>query len=98
MIAALPASPNTSPFQRFVRGLSDLLRSGYGSSTFVVSPDGDFVHTGTVLTVKMEKGETLETFHIRLRRDYGLQPGDTIDILSNGGKADTAKLTLRPRA
>ena len=87
-----------TPFQRFLRGLADLLKFGYGASTFIVSADGEFVHTGTVITVKQDKGESLEAFHLRLRRDYGLQPGDTIDILSNGGKADTAKLTLRPRA
>ena len=75
-----------------------MLKFGYGTSTFVVSSEGEFVHTSTVITVKQDKGESLEAFHLRLRRDFGLQPGDTIEILSNGNKADTARLNLRPRA
>lgn len=77
--------------------LLDLLRFERGHSTFVVDADGEWAPTETVTTVKMRAGEPLEAFHLRLRRDYGMLPGDTIAILNNGGKVDTARITRRPR-
>ena len=88
----------TPPFQAFLRGLAELFKHTHGHAGFVVADDGALVPTGTTITVKQERGESLEAFHTRLRRDYGLRPGDTIDILNNNGKCDTARLYLRPRA
>jgi hypothetical protein len=84
-------------FQRFLAGLVDLVRFDRGSATFVVDDAGEFVHTETVVTVKMLPGETLEQFHQRVRRDYGLRKGDKIEVLNNNRQCDTMRLTLQPR-
>lgn len=89
--------PTQSAFQRFVGSLTDLLKAGHGHASFVIDEAGELAHTATVVTVQMTKGETLESFHQRLRRDFGLRPGDTIEILDNRGRVDTARLHLRPR-
>lgn len=83
-------------YSNFLGGLSQLGRFERGSAAYEVGEDGDFVHTETVVTVKMHPAESLEEFHRRLRRDYGLQKGDRIEILNNSGRCDTARLTLAP--
>ena len=93
MIAAASLS-----LQRFLSGLATLARFERGTATFVVGDEGEFIHEETVVTIKLGHGESLEAFHQRLRRDHGLQKGDRIEILNNGGHCDTARLSLRPRA
>ena len=88
----------TTSLQRFLTGIATLARFERGTARFVVDGDGEFVPEETVVTIKLERGEDLDGFHQRLRRDYGLRPGDKIEILNNGGRCDTARLTLRPRA
>lgn len=90
-------TPAPTGLQRFLAGLVDLVRFERGTSTFVVDDAGDLVHTGTVVTIKMAQGESLEAFHHRVRRDYGLRKGDQIEVLNNGGRCDTMRLTLLPR-
>lgn len=86
------------PRRTFRETILDLLRFERGHSTFIVGEDGDtWLHQATVVTVKMERGETVEGFHARIRREFALHKGDTIDILNNGGKADTARITMLPR-
>lgn len=82
-------------FQQFVGALADLARFGYGTSTFTVNDAGELEHAGTVITLKIEKGESLESFHARIRGQ--VQKGDTIEIVSTAGRLDTARLTLQPR-
>jgi hypothetical protein len=77
--------------------LLGLLRFDRGHSTFVVGDDEELVYQETVATVKMNKGETIEQFHTRIRAEYDLRRGDRIEILNNGGRVDTARITLLPR-
>lgn len=95
--AATTPAPAATGFQRFLEGLADLVRFGRGSSAFEVDEYGNLVHVGTVVTIKMAKGESLEAFHHRMRRDYGLKQGDKIEVLNSDGRCDTIRLTLRPR-
>lgn len=85
----------TQTRSNFIQAILDLCRFERGHATFTVSADGELEHTGTVTTVKMKSGETLQEFHVRLRTACGLQPGDTIELLNNGGKCDTARITHR---
>lgn len=100
-VTTMAIVPN-QPFQQFMRGLVDLLRASNsdtrGQASFEVGDDGDWQHAYTVLTVKLRKGESLEAFHARIRAEYKLQKGDMIDILDNGGRLDTARIKLLPRA
>jgi hypothetical protein len=96
MMATLPAS-SPAGLQRFLAGLAALARFDRGTAAFEVDEAGELVPAGTVVTIKMERNESLEAFHQRLRRDYGLQRGDRIEILNNGGRVDTARLVLQPR-
>lgn len=88
---------DTSGLQRFLSGLATLARFERGTAAFTVDDAGDLVPGETVVTMKMAAGESLEDFHQRLRRDYSLRKGDRIEILNNGGRCDTARLTLLPR-
>lgn len=74
-----------------------LLRFDRGHSTFVVGDDDQLVYEQTVATVQMKRGETIEQFHTRIRSEYDLRRGDKIEILNNGGRVDTARITLLPR-
>lgn len=84
-------------YHNFLSGVASLSRFERGSAAYEVDENGDLVHTATVVTVKMHPGEDLFAFHQRLRRDHGFRQGDTMELLNNGGKCDTARLTLAPR-
>ncbi|HMQ29163.1 MAG TPA: hypothetical protein PKD53_00480 [Chloroflexaceae bacterium] len=88
---------DTTSYNNFLGGLAQLGRFERGSASYEVNDEGDLVHAETVVTVKMHPAESLEDFHRRLRREYGLQKGDRIEILNNSGRCDTARLTLAPR-
>lgn len=88
---------DVTSFDNFLGGLATLKRFERGHAAFEINDEGDLVHAETVVTVKMQDREGLEVFHQRLRRDYGLRKGDKIEILNNGGKCDTVRLTLAPR-
>lgn len=68
-----------------------------GYASFEVDAAGDLVPTYQHITVTAHKGETLEAFHMRFRREFGLRPGDQVEILDNGGRLDTVRLKLLPR-
>jgi hypothetical protein len=89
----MPLSSLTS----VLTALRDLLGFGYGNARFAVNDAGDLVHTGTVVTVKMRSGEPIEAFLVRLRADYDLRKGDEIEIGSDGGKLNVARITRQPR-
>jgi hypothetical protein len=86
-----------NPLASVLTALRDLLGFGYGNARFAVDDAGDLVHTSTVVTVKMRPSETIETFLIRLRADYDLRKGDEIEITSDGGKLNVARITRQPR-
>lgn len=88
---------DTTSYSNFLGGLAQLSRFRRGHAAYEVDEAGDLVHAETVVTVRLGEGEDLEDFHRRLRRDYGLQKGDRIEILNNDGRCDTVRLTLRPR-
>lgn len=79
----------------FRQAILKLLRFDRGHSTFVIGDDDQLVYQQTVATVQMKRGETIENFHQRIRQEYELHAGDTIEILNNGGKVDTARITMR---
>ena len=83
--------------QQYLIGLTSLARFERGAATFVVGQDGALAHVATVVTVRMETGESIEAFHARFRRMYHLQPGDEIELLNNGGRCDTVRLTIHAR-
>lgn len=93
----MSTTPAPSGLQRFLTGLVDLVRFHQGTAAFEIDAAGDLVHTGTVVTVKMHAGESIEAFHARFRRDYDLRPGDRVEVLNNRGTCDTVRLTLQPR-
>ncbi len=97
-MTTMPLQSSQSAFQRFLSSLGDLFKAGHGHASFVIDDAGELAHTETVITVQMERGESLETFHVRLRSQFGLRPGDRIEILDNRVRVDTARLHLRPRA
>ncbi len=90
-------SSDQASFHNFLTGVAALSRFERGTAAYVVNDAGELVLAETVTTVKMLPHEDLYAFHQRLRRDYGLQRGDRIEILNNGGTCDTARLTLAPR-
>jgi hypothetical protein len=83
------------------RGIVDTILSlfgyGYGHARFEVNDRGEWVESATVITVKMRPHETIEAFIKRLHADYDRRPGDTLEIISNGGKLDVARITRKPR-
>lgn len=81
----------TNPLRGILETLFGFQR---GHASFIVGDDDELRHDGTVVTVKMQPGESLEAFHVRMRRDHGLRKGDKIELLNNDGKVDTARLTL----
>lgn len=91
------ATPSLSPFEQFKRALANLFQAGHGTTHFTVGADGELVPGETVITVKQQPGESLEAFHQRFRRDYGLRPGDQVEILNSNGRTDTVRLHLQPR-
>lgn len=80
----------------FIQAILELLGHERGHAAFVVGEDGELLHIETVTTVKMEAGESLERFHARLRALA--QPGDRIEILNNGGRCDTARISHKSAA
>lgn len=88
---------NIPPITSVLAAIADLLGFGYGNARFAVNDAGDLVHTGTVVTVKMRPGETIEAFLDRLHADYDLRKGDEIEISSDGGKLNVARITRQPR-
>lgn len=78
--------------EHLTRGLADLARFERGTASFAIGPNGEIVYSGTVATVKMRDGERIELFVERLRRDHGLRHGDTLELLNNGGRLDTARI------
>jgi hypothetical protein len=88
----------TAPPRSIFAAIADLLGFGYGNARFEVSDTGELIHTSTVVTVKMKPGEDPAVFLARLRADYDWQKGDTLEIMSEGGKLNTARITRVPRA
>jgi hypothetical protein len=86
-----------TPRQSILAALADLLGFGYGTARFAVGDDGELVHAGTVVTVKMRPLETMDAFLDRLRSDYDLRKGDTLEIGSESGKLNVARITRQPR-
>lgn len=86
-----------SPRQSILAALADLLGFGYGTARFTVGDDGELAHASTVVTVKMRPLESMEAFLDRLRSDYDLRKGDTIEIGSDAGKLNVARITRQPR-
>jgi len=82
-------------FPDFRQVLLKLLGFDRGSARFVIGDDGELVYQETTATVQMKRGETVEAFHVRIRQEHQLRKGDTIEILNNGGKVDTARITMR---
>jgi uncharacterized phosphosugar-binding protein len=70
---------------------------GYGHARFEVNEKGEWVEAATVITVKMDRHETIEAFIKRLETDYDRRPGDALEIISNGGRLDVARITRQPR-
>lgn len=92
------AAPAMQPTRPILAALLDLFKlGGYGAAQYEVNDAGELVHARTVITVKMDKGETIEAFVARLRREYDWQRGDTLELLSNNGRLDTARITRMPR-
>lgn len=86
-----------TPRQSIIAALADLLGFGYGTARFAVGDDGELHHAGTIVTVKMRPGESMDAFLDRLRNDYDLHKGDTLEIGSEGGKLNVARITRQPR-
>lgn len=78
------------------RATLDLLTFHSGRAVFAFDGEG-FSHIENVVTVEMEKGETIEAFVRRLRSSYDWRKGDTLELLNNGGKLNVARLTRQPR-
>ena len=97
MAFATSTSSNEPMPNRILQGLLDLFHFGWGSAKFEVNEVGELVHTSTEVTVKMNKGEKLEAFLARLKADYDWRKGDQLEIMSNGGKYDTARIVRMPR-
>lgn len=74
-----------------------LFAFGYGHARYVVNDAGELEHQATVISVRMQPRETIEAFLVRLKAEYGWRPGDTLEIVSNGGRLDVAKITFQPR-
>jgi hypothetical protein len=91
------AAMHITPRQSILTALADLLGFGYGTARFAVGDDGELVHTGTVVTVKMRPMETMQAFLDRLRSDYDLRKDDILEIGSEGGKLNVARITRQPR-
>ncbi len=79
----------------FRQVLLKLLGFNRGSARFVIGDDGELVYQETVATVQMRRGESIEDFHVRIRQEHKLRKGDTIEILNNNGRVDTARITMR---
>lgn len=73
--------------------IADLLGLGYGKARFRVDEDGVVAHVATVFTIKMDPGESPEQFIRRVLAHK--QPGDEIEISSEGGKLNVARITRR---
>lgn len=86
-----------TPRQSIIAALADLLGFGYGTARFAVGEDGELHHAATIVTVKMRPLESMEAFLDRLRSDYDLRTGDTLEIGSEGGKLNVARITRQPR-
>lgn len=84
--------------EQLASGLADLSRFERGAATFAIGPAGEIVYSGTVATVRMHDGERIDQFVERLRRDHDLRHGDTMELLNNGGRLDTARIYKQPRA
>lgn len=93
----ITAMQTNTPPRSIVDTILSLFGFGYGHAHFAVNEAGELIETSTVITVKMERHETIELFVARLRREYDWRPGDTLEIISNGGKFEVAKITWKPR-
>jgi hypothetical protein len=77
-------------------GLCDLRRFERGHAAFEIGVDGEIAYTGTDATVRMLPDESIPDFFDRLRRDYGLRPGDGVHLIANGrSQLDTARVLRR---
>lgn len=74
--------------------VADLLRFQSGRAVFVVGLEGTLAHQETVVTVERQRTESEEAFLDRLAR--ACRPGDSLELLNNGGKAAVARLIRRP--
>jgi uncharacterized phosphosugar-binding protein len=93
----ITAMQSNTPPRSIVDTILSLFGFGYGHAHFKVNAAGHLVETSTVITVKMQKFETIELFVARLQREYDWRPKDELEIISNGGKFDVAKITRQPR-
>lgn len=89
--------PEDSWVRRFFHTLIDLFRNQYGTARYVVNERGEFVHVETEFTVKIDKGETFETFVKRVHNEYEWGAGDRLEVLANGGKYDTIRVIRAAR-
>lgn len=85
--------PN-NPASETVRGL---LKHGWGHASFELGADGELRELQTVITVKQLPNEPIEHFVERLRTQHGMQRGDVVEFIANGGRLDIAKITKAPR-
>jgi hypothetical protein len=86
-------------FQSVLNAVRDLLGlGGYGTVEYAVGADGDLVHARTIATVEPQNATErtdLQVFLGRLRREYDLRQGDTLDLRYHDGKLRTAIITRK---
>lgn len=74
-----------------------MLKHGWGHARFEFTSEGELRELQTVITVKQLPNETIEHFVERLRTQHGMQRGDVVEFITNGGRLDIAKITKAPR-
>lgn len=85
---SLPLPAWFQPFQHILTSAT-----GFGHTTYAVAPSGEFVHRESVITVKMQRHETIPDFIDRLKCEQLYHAGDTVEFISNNGKLDVVKIT-----
>lgn len=84
------------PDNLVVASIKRLFTYGWGHVRFEMGAQG-LVEQATVITARQLPNEPIEHFVQRLQEQYGLQTGDVVEFISNGGKLDIAKITKLPR-
>lgn len=80
-----------------VERIKETMGYGWGHARFQLNAAGELEDLGTVITVRQLPNEPIEHFIARLKANYGMQHGDTLEFISSGGRLDVAKITKLPR-
>ena len=66
--------------EQTIQALDELTRRGFGTAEFLVDEAGNLIHTETVFTAQLERGESLADFIARAKIEGIWQYGDRIQI------------------